>query len=79
MIKKTKIEEDNARLKKELSKAKKANEKLSQQLERSKSKTGHLKKELKKNDVRKVVLTEEQEQLLSNLSQDIDIRNLLSD
>jgi len=34
---------------------------------------------IKKNDVRTVVLNKEQEQLLSSLSNDIDILNLLFD
>lgn len=75
----TKIEEKNACLKKELAAVKKEKKKLAQQLERSKSKTEQLKKELKKSAGRKVVLTKEQEQLLSSLSKDMVIPNLLSD
>jgi len=78
-MKKTNVEADNARLKDELLKLKKENKYLSQKLERSKCKTGQLQKELKKNDVRRITLSKEQEQSLSNLSKDMGILNLLSD
>lgn len=78
-MKKVNIEDDNTSLKNELSILKKENKNLSQKLEKSKCKVGKLQKELKKNDVRKVSLSKEQEQSLSNLSKDIDILNLLSD
>lgn len=78
MTNRTKFEEENDSLKKALSKAHKETKKLSQQLKKSKNTTVQLKKELKKNDVRKAVLTKEQEQLLSSLSKDMNIPNLLS-
>jgi hypothetical protein len=78
-MKKTKIEASNVLMKVELSKLKKENKKLSKKLEKSMSKTEQLQKALKKNDVRKVRLSKEQEQSLLNLSKDINIPNLLSD
>lgn len=78
-MRKTYIEEENDRLKKELSKAKKENKKLSQKLEQAKSQTAQLKKERLKKNAPNVQLTKEQEQLLSNLSKDMNIPNLLSD
>lgn len=78
-MKRNDIGAENARMKVELSRLKTENKALSKKLEKSKSKTGQLQKELKKNDVRKVTLSKEQEQLLSNLSKDISILNLLSD
>lgn len=78
-MKRITFEEEITGLKAELSASKKMNKKLSQKLEKSKCKTAQLQKELKKNDVRKITLSKEQEQSLSNLSKDIDILNLLSD
>jgi len=79
MEKNTKTEQANILLKQELLKEKRKNKKLSQQLAESKNKAGALKQELKKKDVRKMELSKEQEQLLSNLSKDMGIPNLLSD
>jgi chromosome segregation ATPase len=70
---------ENQRLKEELSKLNKKNEKLSQKLDKSKSKNRELKQDLKKNDVRKISINKEQEQLLSSQLKDTDILNLLSD
>lgn len=79
MNKETKTKNDNAQLKKALKDANKEKEQLAKKLEQSKAKIDQLKKELKKNDGQTVVLTKEQEQLLSNLSKDMNIPNLLSD
>lgn len=76
---KNNIEAENARLKEELCKIKKEKKSLSGKLERSKRKITDLQKEVKKNDVRQITLSNEQEQLLSNLLPDINILNLLSD
>jgi hypothetical protein len=54
----------------------KENKNLSKKLENSKCKNKQLQKELKKNDAPKIILTKEQERLLSNLSNDINILNL---
>ena len=78
-MKKSNIDIENAHLKSELRTLKKQNKKLSEKLEKTKCKTEHLQKELKKNDVRKIALSKEQEQSLSNLSKDINILKLLSD
>lgn len=79
MNKETTTKMENVQLIKALAKANKDKEQLTSKLNQSKIKTEQLKKELKKNDVRTVVLTKEQEQLLSNLSKDMNIPNLLSD
>jgi len=70
---------ENQRLKEELLKLKKENKKLSEKLDISKSVNKELKTEIKKNDVRKIVINEEQKQLLSSKLKDMDIQNLLSD
>lgn len=79
MKKETTPEKENAQLHKALKKANKEKEKLAKKLEDTKIKADQLRKELKKNDGRTVELTKEQEQLLSNLSKDMNIPNLLSD
>lgn len=79
MNKETKAKNDIAQLKKALKDANKEKEQLAKKLEQSKAKMDQVKKELKKNDAQTVVLTKEQEQLLSNLSKDMNIPNLLSD
>lgn len=73
------IEAENARLREELSREKKEKKSLSRKLETSNRKITELQKEEKKNGVRKIMLSNEQEQLLSNLLPDINILNLLSD
>jgi hypothetical protein len=78
-MKKKTTNEEIARLKADLKIAIKKNERLTKKLNEAKATKQQLTKELKKNDVHKVVLTKEQEQLLSNLSKDMDILNLLSD
>ena len=82
-MKKTNKEAEIARLKRELSDANKQIKKLSKNSdklqEKSKEKIANLQKENKKKDVLRVILTKEQEQLLSNLSKDINILKLLSD
>ena len=78
-MKKKTTNEEIARLKSELKIAIKQNERLTEKLKEAKSTNLQLKTELKKNDENKIVLTKKQEQLLSNLSKDTDILNLLSD
>lgn len=82
-MKKTNKEAEIARLKRELSDANKQIKKLSKNSdklqEKSKEKIANLQKEIKKKDVLRVILTKEQEQLLSSLSKDINILKLLSD
>lgn len=73
------IEAENARLREELSREKKEKKSLSRKLETSNRKITELQKEEKKNGVRKIMLSNELEQLLSNLLPDINILNLLSD
>ena len=73
------IEAEIIRLNAEITELKNANKNLSQKLKNSQSKKKELKKELKKNDALTITLNKEQEQLLSNLSDDINILNLLSD
>lgn len=73
------IEAENARLREELCREKKEKKSLSRKLETSNRKITELQKEEKKNGVRKIALSNEQEQLLSNLLPDINILNLLSD
>lgn len=73
------IEAENARLREELSREKKEKKSLSRKLETSNRKIAEFQKEEKKNGVRKITLSNEQEQLLSNLLPDINILNLLSD
>ena len=58
---------------------KKEIKKLTQKIEKSSDKTAGLQKELKKNGAQSVTLTKQQEQSLSNLSQDINILKLLLD
>jgi len=78
-MKRINIQNENARLKAEITILKKENKNLSQKLENSQSKKTELQKELKKNDARTIILNKEQEQSLSNLSSDINILSLLSD
>jgi len=73
------IEAENILLKSEIAILKTKNKNLSQKLENSKYKKAQLQRELKKKDARTIVLNKEQEQSLSNLSNDINILNLLSD
>ena len=73
------IEAENALLKSEIAILKNKNKNLSQKLENSKYKKAKLQRELKKKDARTIILNKEQEQSLSNLSNDINILNLLSD
>lgn len=75
----TDFEAENIQLKAALSSLKKEHKKMTKQFEKAKRKTANLRQELKKKDVRKVGLSKEQEQLLSNLLEDINIQNLLSD
>lgn len=68
-------------LRKELAKLQKENSTLISQLEQAKSDKKELQKDLrkerKKKDVTTITLSKEQEQLLSTLLPDIDIRKLL--
>lgn len=68
-------------LRKELAKLQKENSTLISQLEKAKSDKKELQKDLrkerKKKDVTTITLSKEQEQLLSTLLPDIDIRKLL--
>lgn len=68
-------------LRKELAKLQKENSTLISQLEKAKSDKKELQKDLrkerKKKDVTTITLSKEQEQLLSILLPDIDIRKLL--
>jgi FtsZ-binding cell division protein ZapB len=73
------IEAENALLKAEITVLKTKNKNLSQKLENTKYKKAKLQRELKKKDVRTIILNKEQEQSLSNLSNDINILSLLSD
>jgi hypothetical protein len=73
------IEAENALLKSEITILKNKNKNLSQKLENSKYKKAKLQRELKKKDARTIILNKEQEQSLSNLSNDINILSLLSD
>lgn len=70
---------ENQRLKEELSRLKIENIKLSDKLDNSKSKNRELKQELKKNDVQKISICKNQEQLLSSQLKDMNIQNLLFD
>ncbi len=79
MKKETTTKKEIARLEKALKIANKKNEQLTEKLEKVKAIKDQLRRELKKNDDHKVVLTKEQEQLLWNLSKDMNIPNLLSD
>lgn len=73
------IDTEKERLKAELTALKNENKNLVLKLENAKCKKIELQKELKKNDALRVSLSKEQEQLLSSLSKDINILNLLSD
>lgn len=66
-------------LQEELKQVKKENKSLTQKLETANTKKSKLQKELKKKDVQRIELSKEQQQSLSNLSQDINILNLLLD
>jgi chromosome segregation ATPase len=66
-------------LQEELKQVKKENKSLTQKLETANAKKSKLQKELKKKDVQRIELSKEQQQSLSNLSQDINILNLLLD
>jgi hypothetical protein len=79
MIKMIDIEAENELLKSEITILKNKNKNLSQKLENSKYKKAKLQRELKKKDARTIILNKEQEQSLSNLSNDISILSLLSD
>jgi len=71
------IEAENTLLKSEITILKNKNKNLSQKLENSKYKKAKLQRELKKKDARTIILNKEQEQSLSNLSNDINILSLL--
>jgi septal ring factor EnvC (AmiA/AmiB activator) len=73
------INDENARLKAEVIVLKRRLDSISNKLVNSNCKKKQLQRELKKKDVLKIILNKEQEQLLSNLSNDINILNLLSD
>lgn len=73
------IEAENTLLKSKIAILKTKNKNLSQKLENSKYKKAKLQRELKKKDARTIILNKEQEQSLSNLSNDINILSLLSD
>ncbi len=76
-MEKTNIEDEYTRLKEKFLRLEKANLHLTQKLEKSQCKTVKLQKEIKKKSVPKILLSVEQEQLLSNRSKDINILNLL--
>jgi septal ring factor EnvC (AmiA/AmiB activator) len=73
------INNENVRLKAEIIVLKRKLDNISDKLVSSNCKKKQLQRELKKKDVRKIVLNKEQEQLLSNPSNDINILSLLSD
>jgi FtsZ-binding cell division protein ZapB len=73
------IKAENKLLKLEITVLKNKNKNLSQKLDNSKYKKAKLQRELKKKDARTIILNKEQEQSLSNLSNDINILSLLSD
>lgn len=73
------VANDASQLKAENSRLKAENAKLTQNLEKSKRKIAHLQKECKKKDVLTLTINKEQEQLLLNLSKDINIPSLLFD
>lgn len=73
------IKAENELLKLEITVLKNKNKNLSQKLDNSKYKKAKLQRELKKKDARTIILNKEQEQSLSNLSNDINILSLLSD
>lgn len=60
----------------EITRLKKENKKLAQKLETAKNKNKELSREIKKKDVLTIELSKEQQQLLSNLLNDINIQNL---
>jgi inorganic pyrophosphatase/exopolyphosphatase len=76
-MRKSDIEAENSRLKKELSRIQKENGSLFMRLEKYKQKTFKLQTELKKKDVRIIVLNKEQAQSFSSLLTDTAIANLL--
>jgi hypothetical protein len=75
-MKNSTIEDKNILLSRELSIVNKKNKELSEKLKKSKTKANQLAAELKKNDVRTVLLTKKQEQLLLSLLKGMSIPNL---
>lgn len=71
-MKKLDSNQDKDSLLEELKRLRKENKKLASQKDKIKAKYDKTKKELKKKDGRKITLTDEQSQLLSNLFPDID-------
>ena len=71
-MKKLDSNQDKDSLLEELKRLRKENKKLASQKDKIKAKYDKTKKELKKKDVRKITLTDEQNQLLSSLFPDID-------
>jgi septal ring factor EnvC (AmiA/AmiB activator) len=76
MKKETTTKNEKAKLEKALKDANKKIEQLAKKLEKSKSVNDQLKKELKKNNGQKIILSKEQEQVLSSLLKGIHTRNL---
>lgn len=73
-MKEKNIASENSRLRKELTGLKKVHKSTVKKLDTSNQRNKKLQLELKKKDVRKVELRVEQEQLLSSLLPDINIR-----
>lgn len=71
-MKKLDSNQDKELLLEELKRLSKENKKLASQKDKIKAKYDKTKKKLKKKDVRKIILTDEQSQLLSSLFPDID-------
>jgi len=78
-MEKSVTEIENTRLKQELLKLKQREQSLERKLDKEKAKNSLLSKDLKKKDAPKIMLTNEQEQLLSSLLPDTDIQSSLSD
>lgn len=78
-MKKNDQKEELKFLKKEIKSLTKRNEKLLDRLEKITLENKELRKELKKNDVTRIVLSEEQHQLLLSLSKGISTPNSSSD
>ncbi len=71
-MKKLDSNHDKESLREEIKRLRKENKKLASQKDKLKAKYDKAQKDLKKKDVRKIILTEEQSRLLSNLFPDID-------
>ncbi len=78
-MKKNNQKEELKALKKELEKQIKKNDKLLDQIKKINLENKEIKKELKKNDVTRIILSEEQHQLLLTLLRDISTPNSSSD